>query len=167
MTRNKHSKDKKLHNSHEKLHNSHEPDLTWQEGVDLLPEDEGEGSSEIYYFTDEDGNIHSREFLAEELIPDESKVEGPPKRKPSGKLEKLKRGAIEIINLEAPNDPPSKSPCPHRNPGNLPSTFEYPVKLSRISPQETRQAASLSIRIMLPARKLKSATQSRRQNAQR
>ena len=39
--------------------------------LDLLPEDEVESGSEIYYFTDEDGNIHSREFLAEELIPDD------------------------------------------------------------------------------------------------
>src|SRR5664279_3690757 len=55
----------------EKKHNSHELDLSWQETVDLLPEDEVEGGSEIYYFTDEDGNIHSREFLAEELIDDD------------------------------------------------------------------------------------------------
>jgi hypothetical protein len=88
MTRNKHNKDKKLHNSNEKLHNSHEPDLTRQEMTDLSPEDEIEGGPEIYYFTDEDGNIHSREFLAEELIPDKSEVEGSPKRKPSGKLQK-------------------------------------------------------------------------------
>ncbi|MFZ0010848.1 MAG: hypothetical protein WAL97_02920 [Halobacteriota archaeon] len=59
MTRNKHNKDKKLHNSDEKLHNSHEPDLTWQEMTDLSPEDDVAGGSEIYYFTDEDGNINS------------------------------------------------------------------------------------------------------------
>jgi hypothetical protein len=29
-----------LHNSDEKLHNSHELDLSWQEAVDLQPEDE-------------------------------------------------------------------------------------------------------------------------------
>ena len=63
------------------MHNSHEPDLTWQEMTDLSPEDEIEGGPEIYYFTVEDSNIHSREFLAEELIPDESKVEGSPTRK--------------------------------------------------------------------------------------
>jgi hypothetical protein len=39
------------------------------------PEDEIEGFPEIYYFTDEDGNIDSREFVAEELIPDKSEVE--------------------------------------------------------------------------------------------
>ena len=61
----------KKHNKDKKLHNSHELDLSWQETVDLLPEDEVEGGSEIYYFTDEDGNIHSREFLAEELIDDD------------------------------------------------------------------------------------------------
>ena len=104
MTRNKHTKDKKLHNSDEKLHNSHEPDLTWQEMTNLSPEDEIEGGPEIYYFTDEDGNIHSREFLAEELIPDESEVKGSPKRKPSGNLQKLKPGAVDIISLVRPNE---------------------------------------------------------------
>jgi integrase len=104
MARNKHNKDKKLHNSDEKLHNSHEPDLTWQEMTDLSPVDEVECGSEIYYFTDEDGNIHSREFLAEELIPDEGELEGSPKRKPSGKLQKLKPGAVDIISLVRPDE---------------------------------------------------------------
>jgi hypothetical protein len=45
-----------------------EPDLSWQEAVDLSPEDEVEGGSEISYFTDENGNIHSREFLAGPLL---------------------------------------------------------------------------------------------------
>jgi hypothetical protein len=75
MAEKRYKKDKKLHNFDEKLHNSDvvsdEPDLTWQERVDLMPEDEVESGSEIYYFTDEDGNIHSREFLAEELISDD------------------------------------------------------------------------------------------------
>jgi hypothetical protein len=31
--------------------------------IDLSPEDEIEGGPEIYYFTDDDCNIHSREFL--------------------------------------------------------------------------------------------------------
>src|SRR5665647_1096114 len=57
MAKKKHNKDKKLYNFDEKLHNSNELDLTWQEEVDLQPEDEVEGGSEIYYFTDEDGNI--------------------------------------------------------------------------------------------------------------
>ena len=52
------------------------PDLMWQEGIGLQPDDEVEGGAEIYYFTDEDGNIHSREFIAEELIPDESEMDG-------------------------------------------------------------------------------------------
>jgi hypothetical protein len=73
MVKKKHNKDKKLHNSDEKLHNSQELDLSWQETVDLIPEDELEGGSEIYYSVDEDGNVHSREFLAEELIEDDSK----------------------------------------------------------------------------------------------
>jgi hypothetical protein len=51
---------KKEHNKDKKLHNSHELDLSWQETVDLLPEDEVEGGSEIYYFTDEDGNVINR-----------------------------------------------------------------------------------------------------------
>lgn len=49
--------------------------LTWQETTGLLPEDEGEGGSEIYYYTDEDGTIRSREFLDHELVPDESEAE--------------------------------------------------------------------------------------------
>jgi hypothetical protein len=76
MAKKKPHKDKKLHNVDEKLHNSHELDLSWQEAVDLLPEDEAEGCSDIYYFVDEDGNIHSREFLAEELV-DTKKRSGP------------------------------------------------------------------------------------------
>jgi hypothetical protein len=32
----------------------------------LQPEDENEVGSEIYYFVDRDGNIHSREFLSED-----------------------------------------------------------------------------------------------------
>ena len=70
MAKKKHNKDKKLHNSEEKLHNFHGLDLSWQESFDLLPEDDVEGGSEIYYFVDQDGNIRSREFLSEELIPD-------------------------------------------------------------------------------------------------
>ena len=38
------------HDEDEKLHNSHKPDLTWQEMTDLSPEDEIEGSPEIYYY---------------------------------------------------------------------------------------------------------------------
>ena len=120
MVKKKHNEDKKLHNFDEKLHNSNQPDLTWQEMTDLSPEDEVEGGSEIYYFTDEDGNIHSREFFVEELIPDESEAKGSPKRKPSGKLEKLKPGAIEIINLEAPNEPPQQVTLPAPKSGEPP-----------------------------------------------
>jgi hypothetical protein len=68
MVKKKHNKDKKLYDSDVV---NEGPDLTWQERVDLQPEDEVESDSEIYYFTDEDGNIHSREFLADELVPDE------------------------------------------------------------------------------------------------
>ena len=102
--RDKHNKDKKLHNSDETLHNSHEPELTWQEKTDLSPEDDIVGGSEIYYFTDEDGDINSREFLTKELIPDEGEVKRSPKREPSGKLKKLKPGAIDIISLVRPNE---------------------------------------------------------------
>ena len=59
MAKKEHNKDKKLHNIDEKLHNSNELDLTWQEEVDLQPEDEVEGGSEIYYFTDEDAALAS------------------------------------------------------------------------------------------------------------
>ena len=41
MARNKHNKEKKLHNSDE-------PGLSWQEAIDLLPEDEAEGGSESF-----------------------------------------------------------------------------------------------------------------------
>jgi hypothetical protein len=43
--------------------------------TDMLQEDEIEGGSEIYY-TDENGNTRSREFLSQELVSDQSKVEG-------------------------------------------------------------------------------------------
>ena len=105
MAKKRHNKDKKLHNFDEKLHNSDvvkdEPDLSWQERVDLAPEDEVEHGSEIYYFTDEDGNVHSREFLAEELIPDDAEDLGDSlKRKPrSEKVQRLKSGSVEIVNL--------------------------------------------------------------------
>jgi hypothetical protein len=48
MVKKKHNKDKKLHNFEEKLHNSRELDLSWQETVDLLPENRDERGSEIY-----------------------------------------------------------------------------------------------------------------------
>jgi hypothetical protein len=47
MAKKKDKKEKKLHNSDEKLHNSNELDLSWQETVDLQPEDELEGGSEL------------------------------------------------------------------------------------------------------------------------
>lgn len=102
MTKKKHNQEKKLHN---KLHNSdinnEGPDLTWQESVDLLPEDEVEGGSEIYYFTDEDGNVHSREFLAQELVPsDDEDLKDLRKRRPSyEKVERLKPGTLDIVGL--------------------------------------------------------------------
>jgi hypothetical protein len=60
--------------------------------VDLLLEDEAEGGSDIYYFVGEDGNIHSREFLAEELVGDDAKEAGASfKGKPrSEKVQRLK-----------------------------------------------------------------------------
>jgi hypothetical protein len=128
MTGNKHNKDKKLHNSDEKLHNSDDPDLTWQEMTDLSPEDEIEGGPEIYYFTDEDDNIHSREFLAEELIPNESEVEGSPKRKPIGKLQKLKLGAVDIISLVRPDEAQQHVTLPAPKSGAPPLMSGYPAK---------------------------------------
>ena len=44
-----------MHNFDEELHNNHELDLSWQETVDLQPEDETDGGSDVYYFVDEDG----------------------------------------------------------------------------------------------------------------
>jgi hypothetical protein len=98
MAKKRHNKDKKLHNSDVV---KDEPDISWQERVDLVPEDETESGSEIYYFTGEDGNIHSREFLAEELITDDvADREGSTKREPRHeKVQRLKLGAVEIVNL--------------------------------------------------------------------
>jgi hypothetical protein len=137
MAKKKHNKDKKLHNSHEKLHNSHEPDLTWQETTDLAPEDEIEGGSEIYYFTDEDGNIHSREFLAEELIPDEGEVEGSPKRKPSGKLQKLKPGAVDIISLVRPDEAQQQVTLPAPKSGAPPLDIRISSEVATICSSES------------------------------
>jgi hypothetical protein len=120
MTKKKHNEDEKLHNFDEKLHNSPELDLTWQEEVDLQPEDEVEGGSEIYYFTNEDGNIRSREFLTEELISDEKEVEGTIKRKSSRDLQKLKSGAVEIIGLRAPDEAPQQVTLPVPKSGEPP-----------------------------------------------
>jgi hypothetical protein len=120
MVKKKDNKDKKLHNSDEKLHNSNKPDLAWQETIDLSPEEEVEGGSEIYYFTDEDGNIHSREFLADELIPNESEIEGSPKRKPSGKLQKLKPGTVDIISLVRPDEAKQQVTLPAPKSGEPP-----------------------------------------------
>jgi integrase len=103
MAKKRHNKDKKLHNFDEKLHNidvvNDEPDLSWQERVDLAPEDEVESGSEIYYFTDENGNIHSREFLAEELIPDDVEDLEASLRSRHEKVQRLTPGSVEIINL--------------------------------------------------------------------
>jgi hypothetical protein len=120
MAKKKHNEDKKLHNFDEKLHNSNKLDLSWQEEVDLQPEDEVEGGSEIYYFTDEDGNIHSREFLTEELIPDEKEAGDTIKRDSSGKLQKLKPAAVEIISLRAPDEKPQQVTLPAPKSGEPP-----------------------------------------------
>jgi hypothetical protein len=58
MAKKKHNEDKKSHNSG--AANDGGPDLTWQKGVDLVPEDEVEGCSEIYYLTDKDDNVTHR-----------------------------------------------------------------------------------------------------------
>jgi hypothetical protein len=99
MAEKKHNKDKKLHNFDEKLHNSHELDLSWQETVDLLPEDENEDGPEIYYFADEDGNTHSREFLSEELIPDDAEDLADSLKRKSGhvKVERVKPGTTDVL----------------------------------------------------------------------
>jgi hypothetical protein len=106
MSKTKPKKDKKLHNFDEKLHNSHELDLSWQETVDLQPEDEAEGGSDIYYFVDEDGNIHSREFLSEELVDDDLKdFEASRERKSRlEKVQRLKPTTTDIVNLVRPQE---------------------------------------------------------------
>jgi hypothetical protein len=65
-------------------------------------------------------SIHSREFLAEELIPDESEVEGSPKRKLSAKLQKLKPGAVEIISLVRPDEAQQQVTLPAPKSGAAP-----------------------------------------------
>jgi len=52
---------------------AHELVLSWLESVDLLVGDEIESSLDIFYLVDKDGNIHSREFFAEELVDDDTK----------------------------------------------------------------------------------------------
>jgi len=96
MAKKRHNKDKKLHNSDVA---DDEPDFSWQEHVDLSPEDEVESGSEIYYFTDENGNIQSREFLAEELIPDDVEDREDSLKSRPEKVQRLKPGAVEIVNL--------------------------------------------------------------------
>ncbi len=132
MAKKRHNKDKKLHNFDEKLHNSdvvHEgpPDLSWHERVDLASEDEVESSAEIYSYSDEDGNIHSREFLAEELIPEdvedrEASLQGKPRPE---KVQRLKPGAVEIVNLISAS-------------GETPGEISLPVPKSGARPLDIR-----------------------------
>ena len=133
MAKKKHKKDKKLHNSDEKLHNSHELDLSWQETVDLLPEDEVEGGSEIYYFTDEDGNIHSREFLTGELIDNEIKdLEASQIEKSRlEEVQRLKPGTTDIVNLV-------------RTPEETPKEIILPVPKSGARPLDIRISSEVT-----------------------
>src|SRR5450759_334279 len=143
MAEKKHNKDEKLHNSDEKLHNSHELDLSWQETVDLLPEDEVEGGSEIYYFTDGDGNIHSREFLAEELIDDdvedlEVSQEGKSRL---GKVKRLKPGTTDIVNLVR-----TQEETPREIVLSVPKSGEHPLDIrvsSEVTPDLPAKSESL------------------------
>jgi hypothetical protein len=133
MAEKKHNKDKKLHNFDEKLHNSHELDLSWQETVDLLPEDEVEGGSEIYYFTDEDGNVHSREFLAEELIDDDIQdLDGSMEGKSHlEEVQRLKSGTTDIVNLV-------------RTPEGTPKEIILPVPKSGARPLDIRISSEVT-----------------------
>jgi hypothetical protein len=112
MTRDKHNKDTKLRNFDEKLHNSHEPELTWQEKTDLSPEDDIEGGSEIYYFTDEDGDIHSRGFRTKELIPD-----ALAKKRTKRETPKTEARSHRYDYFVRPNEALQQEPCPHRSRG--------------------------------------------------
>jgi integrase len=150
MAKKQDNEDKKLHNFDEKLHNSKELDLTWQESIDLLPEDEVEGGSEIYYFTDKDGNIHSREFLAEELIPEENEAEDKIKRKSSVELQKLKPGAVEIISLQAPDESSQQIALP------APKSGEPPLDIrisSEVVPDLSTKGDSQQLKDVLAAHK--------------
>ena len=133
MAKKKPNKDKKLHKFDEKLHNNHKLDLSWQETVDLQPEDELEGGSEIYYSVDEDGNIHSREFLSEELIEDDfgDLHDLPEGKSRMEKVEKLKPGTMDIVNLvRAPEETPKEVLLP------VPKSGSSPINI-RISSEVT------------------------------
>jgi hypothetical protein len=132
MAQKKH-KDKKLHNSDEKLHNSRELDLSWQETVDLLPQDEDEGGSEIFYFTDEDGNINSREFLTGELIDNEIKdLEASQIEKSRlEEVQRLKPGTADIVNLV-------------RTPEETPNEIILPVPKSGARPLDIRISSEVT-----------------------
>ena len=139
MAKKKHKKDKKLHNFGETLHNSQELDLSWQETVDLIPEDEFEGGSEIYYSVDEDGNVHSREFLAEELIEGDSKglEDAPEGKSRPEKVQRLNSSTTDIVNLvrtkeETPKEIVLSVPKPGARPLDVrissEATHDLPVK---------------------------------------
>ncbi len=146
MVKKKHNKDKKLHNSDEKLHNSNELDLSWQETVDLQPEDELEGGSEIYYSVDEDGNVHSREFLTEEPIEDSKDLEESleEKSRPE-KVRRLKSSTTDIVSLvRTQEEIPKEIVLPVPKPGARPLdirissevTHDLPVKEEVWQPSE-------------------------------
>jgi integrase len=142
MVKKKDKKDKKLHNS---LHNSTEPDLSWQESIDLLPEDEVEGGSEIYYFTDEDGNVHSREFFAEELVPsDDDDLKDLRERKLSyEKVERLKPETLDIVGLSrSPQQPKQQEvvlPVPKSGARPLDIRISSEVTPDLLTDKESRQ----------------------------
>jgi hypothetical protein len=66
-----------------------------------LLEDETEGGSEIYYYT-ENGNVRSREFLNQELVPNEREDEVH--RRQNQLLKKLKPEEVDVISLRAPDE---------------------------------------------------------------
>jgi len=148
MAKKRHNKDKKLHNFDEKLHNSdvvnNEPDLSWQERVDLMPEDEFESGSEIYYFIDDDDNIHSREFLAEELIPDDVEDREDPLKSRHEKVQRLKPSSVEIINLvPASGKTHGEISLPVPKSGRVLSIFGYPAKSFQIcTPKKSHKATA-------------------------
>jgi len=80
----------------------------------------------MYYFTDDYGNIHPHEFLAEELIPDEKDLDSS-KRKSSGKLQKMKPGTVDIVTLVRPAEAQQHVTLPAPTSGAPPLISEYPA----------------------------------------
>jgi hypothetical protein len=57
---------------------------------------------EVYYYTDRDGNVRSREFLDQALVPNDREDEVH--RRQNQLLKKLKPEEVDVISLRAPDE---------------------------------------------------------------